>query len=148
VVSQVAGAIEKEMIDAVDRSDLPTAIAAHRRLAPLVEAIMTRMPGAVSAKAALTPSPGPTGRGDHDPYAGRGVREGRAVPARGAAPLRHARSPCRRRRPAAAGPRGRDLGGGRHPARGSRQEAMMTSTLSHRLNQPPKLRRDTLRVTP
>src|SRR5690625_7148900 len=41
------------MIDAVDRSDLPTAIAAHRRLAPLVEAIMTRMPGAVSAKAAL-----------------------------------------------------------------------------------------------
>ena len=53
VVSQVAGAIEKEMIDAVDRSDLPTAIAAHRRLAPLVEAIMTRMPGAVSAKAAL-----------------------------------------------------------------------------------------------
>lgn len=53
VVSQVAGDLEKLMIDAVDRSDFGAALEAHRALAPLVEAIMTRMPGAVAAKAAL-----------------------------------------------------------------------------------------------
>ena len=53
VVSQVSGEIEKAMIDAVDRSDLPAAQAAHRRLVPVVEAIMAHMPGAVAAKAAL-----------------------------------------------------------------------------------------------
>lgn len=53
VVGQVAGELERQMVDAVDRSDLPAALDAHRRLAPLVEAIMSHMPGAVSAKAAL-----------------------------------------------------------------------------------------------
>ena len=78
VVSQVAGDIEKEMIDAVDRSDLPTAIAAHRRLAPLVEAIMTRMPGAVSAKAALYLQgvlPHYAMRGPHVPAVGQQLRD-------------------------------------------------------------------------
>lgn len=53
VVSQVAGDIEKRLIEAVDRSDLAAALEAHRQLAPLVEAIMARMPGAVAAKTAL-----------------------------------------------------------------------------------------------
>lgn len=53
VVSQVAGDIEKRLIEAVDRSDLAGAREAHQQLAPLVEAIMNRMPGAVSAKTAL-----------------------------------------------------------------------------------------------
>ncbi len=53
VVSQVSGELEKAMIDAVDRSDLPAAREANRRLVPLVEAIMAHMPGAVAAKAAL-----------------------------------------------------------------------------------------------
>lgn len=53
VVGQVAGDLEKQLIQAVDTSDLGAAREAHRRLAPLVEAIMNRMPGAVAAKAAL-----------------------------------------------------------------------------------------------
>ena len=53
VVSQVSGELEKAMIDAIDRSDLPAAREANRRLVPLVEAIMAHMPGAVAAKAAL-----------------------------------------------------------------------------------------------
>lgn len=53
VVGQVAGDLEKQLIQAVDASDLGAAREAHRRLAPLVEAIMNRMPGAVAAKAAL-----------------------------------------------------------------------------------------------
>lgn len=53
VVSQIAGDIERELVDAVDRSDLPAARAANARLVPLVEAIMNRMPGAVAAKTAL-----------------------------------------------------------------------------------------------
>ena len=53
VVSQIAGDIEREMVEAVDRSDLPAALEAHRRLVPVVEAVMNRMPGAVAAKAAL-----------------------------------------------------------------------------------------------
>ena len=53
VVSQVSGELEKAMIEAVDRSDLPAAREANRRLVPLVEAIMAHMPGAVAAKAAL-----------------------------------------------------------------------------------------------
>jgi 4-hydroxy-tetrahydrodipicolinate synthase len=53
VVSQVAGEIERELVDAVDRSDLAAARAANARLVPVVEAIMNRMPGAVAAKAAL-----------------------------------------------------------------------------------------------
>ncbi|MGP9537839.1 4-hydroxy-tetrahydrodipicolinate synthase [Brachybacterium sp. AOP43-C2-M15] len=53
VVGQVAGDLEKLMVEATDRSDLPAALEAHRQLAPVVEAIMSRMPGAVAAKAAL-----------------------------------------------------------------------------------------------
>jgi 4-hydroxy-tetrahydrodipicolinate synthase len=53
VVGQVAGELERQMLEAVDRSDLAAARDAHNRLAPLVEAIMNRMPGAVAAKAAL-----------------------------------------------------------------------------------------------
>ncbi|HEX7350155.1 4-hydroxy-tetrahydrodipicolinate synthase [Brachybacterium sp.] len=53
VVSQVAGDLEQEMIEAVDRSDLLTARTAHRRLVPVVEAIMGQLPGAVAAKTAL-----------------------------------------------------------------------------------------------
>lgn len=53
VVSQIAGDLEKEMIEAVDCSDLGAAREAHRRLVPVVEAIMGRMPGAVAAKTAL-----------------------------------------------------------------------------------------------
>jgi len=53
VVSQVAGDLEREMIEAVDRSDLLAARDAHRRLVPVVEAIMGPLPGAVAAKAAL-----------------------------------------------------------------------------------------------
>ena len=53
VVGQVAGDLERELIEAMDRSDLPAALEAHRRLVPVVEAIMSHMPGAVAAKAAL-----------------------------------------------------------------------------------------------
>ncbi|MFC5316937.1 MULTISPECIES: 4-hydroxy-tetrahydrodipicolinate synthase [Brachybacterium] len=53
VVGQVAGELERLMLDAVDRSDLAGALDAHRRLVPLVDAIMAKMPGAVAAKAAL-----------------------------------------------------------------------------------------------
>lgn len=53
VVGQVAGDLEREMVEAVDRADLPAALDAHRRLVPVVEAIMSHMPGAVAAKAAL-----------------------------------------------------------------------------------------------
>lgn len=53
VVGQVAGDLERELVDAVDRGDLAAARSAHHRLAPVVEALMTRMPGAVAAKAAL-----------------------------------------------------------------------------------------------
>jgi 4-hydroxy-tetrahydrodipicolinate synthase len=53
VVSQIAGDIEREMVEAMDRSDLAAARAAHHRLVPVVEAVMNRMPGAVAAKAAL-----------------------------------------------------------------------------------------------
>lgn len=53
VVGQVAPELETELIAAVDRGDLPAARAAHARLAPLVDAIMGRMPGVVAAKTAL-----------------------------------------------------------------------------------------------
>ncbi|MDN5819940.1 MAG: 4-hydroxy-tetrahydrodipicolinate synthase [Brachybacterium sp.] len=53
VVGQVAGELEKAMIDAVDRFDLAAARDAHHRLVPVVDAIMNHMPGAVAAKAAL-----------------------------------------------------------------------------------------------
>ncbi|MEE1618832.1 4-hydroxy-tetrahydrodipicolinate synthase [Brachybacterium sp. J153] len=53
VVGQVAGELERAMLEATDRGDLAAARAAHVALVPLVEAIMNRMPGAVAAKAAL-----------------------------------------------------------------------------------------------
>lgn len=53
VVGQVAGDLERTMVDAVDRGDLAAARAANASLAPLVEAIMTRLPGLVAAKHAL-----------------------------------------------------------------------------------------------
>ena len=68
VVGQVAGELEKEMIEAVDRSDLVAARQAHHRLVPVVEAIMNHMPGAVAAKAALHLQgvlPNATMRGPH-----------------------------------------------------------------------------------
>lgn len=53
VVSQVAPELDAALVRAVDRSDLDAAREIHRALAPLVSAIMTCMPGAVAAKAAL-----------------------------------------------------------------------------------------------
>lgn len=53
VVSQVAPQLERELVDAVERSDLAAAQDAHHRLVPVVQAIMTRLPGAVAAKTAL-----------------------------------------------------------------------------------------------
>ncbi|MBB5832036.1 4-hydroxy-tetrahydrodipicolinate synthase [Brachybacterium aquaticum] len=53
VVGQVAGDLERAMVEAMDRSGVAAALDAHRRLIPLVEAIMTRIPGAVAAKTAL-----------------------------------------------------------------------------------------------
>jgi 4-hydroxy-tetrahydrodipicolinate synthase len=53
VVGHVAGDDYRAMVDAVDRGDLAAALATYRRLAPLVEAIMTTAQGAMTAKAAL-----------------------------------------------------------------------------------------------
>ena len=43
----------RALIDAVDAGDLPTARALHRRLIPVVNAIMRTSQGAIMAKAAL-----------------------------------------------------------------------------------------------
>lgn len=53
VVGHAAPALEAQLVAAVDRSDLPAARSIHARLAPLVEAIMDRIPGVVAAKTAL-----------------------------------------------------------------------------------------------
>ena len=53
VVGHVAGDRYAEMVDAVDRGDLATALATYRDLVPVVEAIMTTAQGAMTAKAAL-----------------------------------------------------------------------------------------------
>lgn len=53
VVGHVAGDAYAEMIRAVDRGDLATALAIHRRLLPAVDAIMHRTQGAIMVKAAL-----------------------------------------------------------------------------------------------
>ena len=53
VTSHVAGAEYAAMLAAVDAGDLPGAIAIHRRLIPVVEAVMTTSQGAIMAKAAL-----------------------------------------------------------------------------------------------
>src|SRR5699024_5056273 len=53
VVGHVAGRHYREMIEAVDARDLAAARAVHRRLIPVVNAIMGTSQGAIMAKAAL-----------------------------------------------------------------------------------------------
>ena len=53
VVGHVAGDRYAAMVDAVDRGDLAAALTTYRELVPVVEAIMTRAPGVMTAKAAL-----------------------------------------------------------------------------------------------
>ncbi|CAA9355824.1 MAG: 4-hydroxy-tetrahydrodipicolinate synthase [uncultured Nocardioidaceae bacterium] len=53
VVGHVAGRQYADMVAAVERGELSAALGTYRRLAPVVEAIMTRAPGAAMAKAAL-----------------------------------------------------------------------------------------------
>jgi len=53
VVGHVAGDHYRTMVDAVDRGDLPTALATYRELVPVVAAVMTTAQGAMTAKAAL-----------------------------------------------------------------------------------------------
>ncbi|WP_283134744.1 4-hydroxy-tetrahydrodipicolinate synthase [Rhizohabitans arisaemae] len=54
VVGHVVGADLAEMIDAYRAGEVERAVAVHRRLIPVVEAIMTRTQGAIMVKAALT----------------------------------------------------------------------------------------------
>lgn len=53
VVGHVAGEAYAAMVAAVDAGDLPAAIAVHRRLLPVVDAIMNHTQGAITVKAAL-----------------------------------------------------------------------------------------------
>jgi 4-hydroxy-tetrahydrodipicolinate synthase len=53
VVGHVVGADLHEMIDAYRAGDVERALAIHRRLLPVVTAIMTRTQGAIAVKAAL-----------------------------------------------------------------------------------------------
>jgi 4-hydroxy-tetrahydrodipicolinate synthase len=53
VVGHVAGEQYAAMVAAVDRGDLDTALELYRRLVPVVDVIMTRAQGAMTAKAAL-----------------------------------------------------------------------------------------------
>jgi 4-hydroxy-tetrahydrodipicolinate synthase len=53
VVGHVAGDRYAAMVEAVDRGDLPSALATYQALIPVVEAIMTTAQGAMTAKAAL-----------------------------------------------------------------------------------------------
>ena len=53
VVGHVAGDQYAAMVDAVDRGDLGAALATYQELVPVVEAVMTKAPGAVTAKAAM-----------------------------------------------------------------------------------------------
>ncbi len=53
VVGHVAGTEYAAMVEAVDRGDLPAALAIYQRLVPVVEVIMQRAQGAMTAKAAL-----------------------------------------------------------------------------------------------
>ncbi|MGO3885037.1 MAG: 4-hydroxy-tetrahydrodipicolinate synthase [Mycetocola sp.] len=50
VTANVVSAPYREMVDAVNRGDLPTATAAHQRLEPLVRSLMTHVPGTVATK--------------------------------------------------------------------------------------------------
>ena len=53
VTTHVAGTEYAAMLAAVDAGDLPEAIALHRRLIPVVDAVMNTSQGAIMAKAAL-----------------------------------------------------------------------------------------------
>lgn len=53
VVGHVTGREHAAMVDAVDRGDLDTALDVYRRLAPVVDVLMSRAQGAMTAKAAL-----------------------------------------------------------------------------------------------
>jgi 4-hydroxy-tetrahydrodipicolinate synthase len=53
VVGHVAGDAYASMVRDIDRGDLAGALTTYRRLVPVVEAIMTRAPGAATAKAAM-----------------------------------------------------------------------------------------------
>src|SRR5699024_1944546 len=130
VVSQVSGELEKAMIEAVDRSDLPAAREANRRLVPLVEAIMAHMPGAVAAKAALHLQgvlPHAAMRGPHVAADADQLRMLTAA-------LDSAGLLCPARRPD-------------RPTR-SCSEVMMSTVFSQRLPQPPPLPEGTLRIVP
>ncbi|MGF3055673.1 4-hydroxy-tetrahydrodipicolinate synthase [Microbacterium sp. YY-01] len=50
VTANITAAPYRTIIDAVNRGDLAAATAEHRRLEPLVRAVMTHVPGTVSAK--------------------------------------------------------------------------------------------------
>ena len=50
VTANITAAPYRQMVDAVNAGDLTTATEAHRRLEPLVRAVMTHVPGTVAAK--------------------------------------------------------------------------------------------------
>ena len=50
VTANITAAPYRVMVDAVNRGDLAAATAAHKSLEPLVRAVMTHVPGTVSAK--------------------------------------------------------------------------------------------------
>lgn len=50
MTANVAAAPYRTIIDAVNAGDLATATAEHKRLEPLVRAVMTHVPGTVAAK--------------------------------------------------------------------------------------------------
>lgn len=53
VTTHLLGPAFARLVAAVDAGDLPAALAEHRAALPLVDAVMTRMPGLVAVKAAL-----------------------------------------------------------------------------------------------
>ncbi len=53
VTTHLLGPVFARMVAAVDAGDLPSALAEHRDSLPLVDAVMTRLPGVVAVKAAL-----------------------------------------------------------------------------------------------
>lgn len=77
VVGHVAPGLEKALVEAVDRGDLAGATDLHRRLAPLVDAVMTHIPGVVAAKVGLHLQgrlPHAAVRGPHAPADEQAVR--------------------------------------------------------------------------
>jgi 4-hydroxy-tetrahydrodipicolinate synthase len=53
VVGHVAGRQYAELVAAIERADLDEALAIYQRLVPLVDVVMTRVQGAMAAKAAM-----------------------------------------------------------------------------------------------